>query len=68
MHQWHVISLLIHSFLLVNSRLLIAFGTAFYAIVNNIISDFNHVRTVAAIADVCLKYFFCLIDHAEVNL
>ena len=32
MHQRHVISLLIHGFLLVNARLLIAFGTAFYAI------------------------------------
>ena len=32
MHQWHVISLLIHGFLPVNARLLIAFGTAFYAI------------------------------------
>ena len=32
MHQWHVISLLIHGFLSVNARLLMAFGTAFYAI------------------------------------
>ena len=32
MHQRHVISLLIHGFLSVNARLLIAFGTAFYAI------------------------------------
>ena len=32
-HQWHVISLLIHGFLPVNARLLIAFGTAFYAII-----------------------------------
>ena len=31
-HQQHVISLLIHGFLSVNARLLIAFGTAFYAI------------------------------------
>ena len=31
-HQRHVISLLIHGFLSVNARLLIAFGTAFYAI------------------------------------
>ena len=31
-HQWHVISLLTHGFLLVNARLLITFGTAFYAI------------------------------------
>ena len=31
-HQQHVISLLIHGFLPVNARLLIAFGTAFYAI------------------------------------
>ena len=29
----HVISLLIHGFLSVNARLLIAFGTAFYAII-----------------------------------
>ena len=35
MHQWHVISLLIHGFLPVNARLLIAFGTAFYAIMKN---------------------------------
>ena len=34
MHQWHVISLLIHGFLSVNARLLIAFGTAFYAIIH----------------------------------
>ena len=33
MHQWHVISLLIHGFLPVTARLLIAFGTAFYAII-----------------------------------
>ena len=33
-HQRHVISLLIHGFLSVNARLLIAFGTAFYAIRN----------------------------------
>ena len=32
LHQRHVISLLIHGFLSVNARLLIAFGTAFYAI------------------------------------
>ena len=32
-HQRHVISLLIHGFLSVNARLLIAFGTAFYAII-----------------------------------
>ena len=32
MLEWHVISLLIHGFLSVNARLLIAFGTAFYAI------------------------------------
>ena len=31
-HQRHVISLLMHGFLPVNARLLIAFGTAFYAI------------------------------------
>ena len=31
--EWHVISLLIHGFLPVNARLLIAFGTAFYAII-----------------------------------
>ena len=31
-HQRHVISLLIHGFLPVNARLLIAFGTAVYAI------------------------------------
>ena len=34
-HQQHVISLLIHGFLPVNARLLIAFGTAFYAITYN---------------------------------
>ena len=34
MHQRRVISLLIHGFLAVNARLLIAFGTAFYAIIN----------------------------------
>ena len=34
MHQRHVISLLIHGFLSVNARLLIAFGTAFYAIIS----------------------------------
>ena len=33
MLEWHVISLLIHGFLSVNARLLIAFGTAFYAII-----------------------------------
>ena len=33
LHQRHVISLLIHGFLSVNARLLIAFGTAFYAII-----------------------------------
>ena len=33
MHQRHVISLLIHGFLSVNVRLLIALGTAFYAII-----------------------------------
>ena len=33
MHQRHVISLLIHGFLSVNARLLVAFGTAFYAII-----------------------------------
>ena len=33
MHQRHVISLLIHGFLSVNALLLIAFGTAFYAII-----------------------------------
>ena len=33
-HQWHVILLFIHGFLSVNARLLIAFGTAFYAIIN----------------------------------
>ena len=32
-HQRHVISLLIHGFLPVNARLLIAIGTAFYAII-----------------------------------
>ena len=32
-HQRHVISLLIHSFLPVNARLLIEFCTAFYAII-----------------------------------
>ena len=35
MHQRHVISLLIHGFLPVNARLLIAFGTAFYAITSD---------------------------------
>ena len=34
MLEWHVISLLIHGFLSVNARLLIAFGTAFYAIIH----------------------------------
>ena len=34
-HQWHVISLLIHGFLSVNTWLLIALGTAFYAIIAN---------------------------------
>ena len=34
MHQRHVISLLIHAFLSVNARLLIAFGTVFYAIMS----------------------------------
>ena len=34
MHKRHVISLLIHGFLSVNARLLIAFGTAFYAIID----------------------------------
>ena len=34
-HQRHVISLLIHGFLSVNARLLIAFGTALYAIMKN---------------------------------
>ena len=34
-HQQRVISLLIHGLFPVNARLLIAFGTAFYAIINN---------------------------------
>ena len=32
-HQQHVISFLIHGVLPVNTRLLLAFGTAFYAII-----------------------------------
>ena len=37
MHQQHVIPLLIHGYLPVNARLLIAFGTAFYAIMLDVI-------------------------------
>ena len=33
-HQQHVISLIIHGFLPVNARLLIAFCTAFYSIIS----------------------------------
>ena len=50
-HQRHVISLLIHGFLPVNARLLIAFGTAFYAII-----DFNKKpKKTDSVENLCLS-------------
>ena len=42
-HGRHVMSLLIHAFLSVNAQLLIAFGTAFYAIIKVICRYFLYV-------------------------
>ena len=60
MLEWHVISLLIHGFLSVNARLLIAFGTAFYAIItvvvvvvyNNLLPSFYATCKAASIFEV----------------
>ena len=59
-HQRYVISLLIHGFLSVNARLLIAFGTAFYAIMKLEINMY-HYKTATyikfqKIASVDLRY------------
>ena len=65
MHPRHVISLLIHGFLSVNARLLIASGTDFYAILSDnlpkgkVISILTQYRTKMQIyCDIFSKDYF----------
>ena len=57
MLEWHVISLLIHGFLPVNARLLIAFGTAFYAIIY-IKTAQSHKHAIFAQSDDSFRFVY----------
>ena len=56
-----MISLLIHGFLSVNARLLIAFGTAFYAIIIDSFLFFCSGASLSLSKQHCLSYLFGVI-------
>ena len=61
MLEWHVISLLIHGFLSVNARLLIAFGTAFYAIIR-VLSFLNNPKDLDPSYKMDLDFWDCFLE------
>ena len=68
MHQWHVISLLIRGILPVNARLLIAFGTAFYAIIHDKKLQADTLVRSVLHSDIYVSITFYSIDHIDIDI